>query len=144
MRIRVVSLLLCSAALGAGGCGTREPSDEEQVRTTLSALSQATEAKDYRRLCRDVLARRLLEGIQRIGLPCEVALRQGLQDVEDPRMSIGRVDITGAKATAQVRTSAKGQTPSDDVVELIKEKAGWRVSSLAGASKPPTQPRPDP
>jgi len=141
---RLVALLLCCAApaLAAAGCGTREPSDEEQVRTTLAALADATGAKDYRRLCEEVFARELLEGIEKIGLPCEPAMRQAFEDVQDPRLTVGRVSVAGQTASAEVRSSARGQEPSNDTVTLVKEEEGWRVSSLgAGDAPPPPEPR---
>ena len=140
---RLAALACCAAlALAAAGCGTREPSDEEQVRTALTALAEATAAKDYQRLCGEVFARELLEGIQQIGLPCEVAMRQAFEDVQEPRLTIGRVSVSGQTASAEVRSSARGQEPSSDTVTLVKEEEGWRVSSLGeGDAPPPPEPR---
>jgi hypothetical protein len=141
---RRLAVLLCSAVLAAAaaGCGTREPSDEEQVRGALTALADATAAKDYRRLCEEVFARELLEGIQQIGLPCEAAMRQAFEDVQEPRLTVGRVSVSGQTASAEVRSSARGQEPSSDTVTLVKEEEGWRVSSLGeGDAPPPPEPR---
>ena len=141
---RLVRLLLVALLLPAvAACGSREPSDEEQVRATLTALAEATRAKDYARLCEDVFARELLDGISRIGLPCQVALRQAYEELEDPRLAIGRVSVEAETATAEVRSSARGQRPSTDTVRLVKEDGGWRVSSLGDASaEPPRAPAP--
>lgn len=139
VRLLMLALLLPAVA----GCGSREPSDEEQVRATLTALAEATRAKDYARLCEDVFARDLLDGISRIGLPCQVALRQAYEDLEDPRLAIGRVSVGAETATAEVRSSARGQRPSTDTVKLVKEEPGWRVSSLGdGSAGPPRAPAP--
>jgi len=140
LRRRVPALLLACAALGATACGEDEPSDEVLVRRALSDLARATAAKDYQRLCDDILAPRLLEQIKSIGLPCEVALRQGLGEVRDPRLVVGRVRVNGGKATAEVRTSARDQEPSRDVVELVKQDGDWKVSSLAGTGPPSPAP----
>lgn len=136
------ALLTVLACLALAGCGTREPSDEEQIRATLSALADATRDKDYGRLCDEVFARDLLDGIARIGLPCELAMRQAYEDVEDPRLTIGEVAIDGETATAQVRSSAKGQQPSRDVVTLVEGEQGWRVSSLGEDSTVGSEPAP--
>jgi hypothetical protein len=132
--------LLVAAALGATACGEDEPSDEVLVRRALSDLARATAAKDYQRLCDDILAPRLLDQIKSIGLPCEVALRQGLGEVRDPRLVVGRVRVSGGKATAEVRTSARDQEPSRDTVELTKQNGDWKVSSLAGTGPPSPAP----
>jgi hypothetical protein len=126
-------------ALGAGlalaACGESGPSDEEQVRATVLAFGRAAAARDYRTLCDHLLATTLVERLQRIGLQCEVALEQGLGEVRDPRLAIGRVTVDGDRARAEVRSSARGEEPSRDVIGLVRasEDAPWRVTSLADA-----------
>ena len=120
--------------LALAGCGEAEPTDEEQVRTTLTAFTKATAAKDYQELCDHVLAPSLIADLKKIGLPCEIALQQGLGDVKEPRMIVGDVTVEGKKATAEVRTSAQGQAPSRDTVELERTEDGWRIASLTTPS----------
>jgi entry exclusion lipoprotein TrbK len=134
---------LATVALAA--CGSKPaPTPEEQVRATLSQLADATAKKDYKALCTRILAPDLVEQVTAIGLPCEVALRRGLEGVNQPRLRVGRVRVTKKdRASAEVSTSAAGQEPSRDVVELVKVKAGWRVSSLAGQGPPSPTPAPD-
>jgi hypothetical protein len=127
-------------AVVIGGCGEKAPTDEEQVRTTLTAFSRATAAKDYQTLCDKLLAPSLIDDLKKIGLPCEIALQQGLGDVRQPRLIVGTVTVTGKKAVAEVRTSAEGETPSKDSVELVRTDAGWRISSLATPSGPAPAP----
>lgn len=137
---RAASITFLVVALA--GCGEREPSPEEQVRATLTALADATAKKDYQRLCDDVFSKDLLDGITRIGLPCEVAMRNSLGEVKSPRLTIGRITVDGKKASAEVRSSAEGEAPSRDVVELVQTDGGWRVSSLGAAGE--TEPSPAP
>ena len=123
--------LAFALALLAAGCGGGN-SDEEQVRDTVTELARATEAKDYQALCDRILAPSLIDEVKRVGLPCEVALQQALGDVKEPRLTIGRITIDGERAKAEVRTSASGQKPSQDVVELQRVDEDWRISALAG------------
>jgi hypothetical protein len=123
-------------ALVLAGCGDSGPTDEQQVRNTLTAFSKATAAKDYQRLCDKILAPSLIADLKKIGLPCEIALQQGLGEVKQPRLIVGDVKVTGKKATAQVRTSAEGQPPSSDTIELERTDEGWRIASLASPSEP--------
>ena len=118
------------------GCGENEPTDEEQVRTTLTAFSRATAAKDYQALCDKLLAPSLISDLKKIGLPCEIALQQGLGDVRQPRLIVGQVTVKGKTAVAEVRTSAEGEAPSKDTVELERTDAGWRIASLSTPSEP--------
>jgi hypothetical protein len=127
VRRPLVALLVAGAALA--GCGGG-PTDEEQVRASVDAFSKATAAKDYSKLCRQLLAPKLVEQVRSVGLPCEVALKQGLGDVKDPRLTIGRITVNGSAATADVRTSAAGEAPSRDTLKLTKIDGRWRIASL--------------
>ena len=129
------ALAALALALVLAGCGDSGPTDEEQVRATLTDFSRATAAKDYQTLCDRILAPSLIADLKKIGLPCEIALQQGLGDVKQPRLLVGAVSVKGKTATAQVRTSAEGQAPSSDTIELEHTDQGWRISSLAKPSK---------
>jgi hypothetical protein len=117
------------AALLLAGCGGG-PSDEEKVRQTLDDFGKATQSKDYQALCDRILAPKLIDKLKQVGLPCEVALQQSLGNVEDPRIVVGKITISDHLAKAQVRTSASGQKPSQDTVELVPVDDSWRISSL--------------
>jgi hypothetical protein len=121
------SLLACALL---AGCGGSEPSPEQQVRRTLTEFGRATSAKDYQALCDRIFAPQLVEELKQVGLPCEVAMQQSLRDVRDPSITVGAVTVTDRTATAEVRSSAKGQRPSQDTVELVELDGAWRISSL--------------
>jgi hypothetical protein len=124
-------LLLVLAACALAGCGESGPTDEQQVRGALAAFERATAARDYKALCERILAPKLIETVEKIGLPCEVALKKGFEDVKDPRLSVGAIDVQEDRATAEVRSSAAGESPSQDTVELLRVGDGWRIASLA-------------
>ena len=50
--------------------------------------------------------------------------------MEDPRLTIGRIEIREDEATAEVRTSAAGEEPSQDTLELVNLDGTWKISSL--------------
>jgi predicted small lipoprotein YifL len=127
---RVRSLATAFALLALVGCGDQGPTPEEQVRSTVTEFGRATAAKDYKALCDRVLAPSLVEEVEAIGLPCEMALRRGLGDVREPRLTIGRVQVSDDRATAEVRTSASGEEPSQDTLELVNVNGAWKISSL--------------
>jgi Putative lumazine-binding len=112
------------------GCGEGGPTPEEQVRSTVTAFGRATAAKDYQTLCDRLLAPSLVEDVESIGLPCEVALRQGLGAVREPRLTIGRIEVKDDTASAEVRTAAAGEEPSKDTLELVNLDGEWKISSL--------------
>jgi hypothetical protein len=119
---------LLGLLLALSGCGGTP--DPEKVRTVVEAFGAATKAKDYQRLCDELLAPKLVEEVERVGLPCEVALRQGLGEVQSPELTIGRIEVDGDNATADVRTAAAGELPSRDKLELVRFGDGWRIASL--------------
>jgi hypothetical protein len=127
--VRRPLVALAAAALGLGGCGSG-PSDAEQVRSAVLAFGRAAAAKDYQRLCDRLLAPRLLEKVKAVGLPCEVALHKGLGDVRDPKLTIGRIAVHGDSATADIRTSARGQAPARVTLKLTKVGGSWKIASL--------------
>ena len=129
-------LLLVLAACALAGCGDDGPSDEEQIRSTLREFQRATAARDYDALCGRILAQKLIDTVEQIGLPCKDALAKGFADVKDPQLSVGEVKVDGDGATAQVRSSAAGQAPSEDTVRLVRVGDGWRIASLSGTAAP--------
>ena len=126
MRILAPALALLLVA----GCGDQGPTPEEEVRATVTSFGRATAEKDYQALCDRLLAPSLVEEVESIGLPCEVAMRRGLGDVRDPRISIGTVRVDGERASVDVRTAAAGEEPSQDTLRLLRIGDVWRISSL--------------
>ena len=127
VRPRFVAVLLVAASLSGCGAG---PSDTEQVQAAVEAFGRATAAKDYQGLCDRLLAPDLVQEVEEAGLPCEVALRQGLGDVQAPTLTIGAIKVDDDKATAEVNSAAQGQPPSRDTLQLERVGDTWRIASL--------------
>jgi hypothetical protein len=123
-------LLLVLAACLAAGCGESGPTDEERIRATLSEFQRAAAERDYAALCERVLAPELIDAVRQVGLPCELAVEKGFEDVETPRLAVGAIAVRGDRATAEVRSSAEGEDPSQDTVELVRVGESWRIASL--------------
>jgi hypothetical protein len=123
-------LATLALAVAAPGCGDGSPSDEAAVRAKVVELRDATRDKRYDRLCGRILAAELVREVRSTGLTCEAAMESALGDVRDPSLVIGAIRVADDRATAEIRTSAAGQSPSRDVVELVRTAAGWRVTSL--------------
>jgi hypothetical protein len=128
--VRRLSPGLVALALLTAGCGSTGPTDEQLVARTVGAFSRATAAKDYGSLCSRILAPSLIDKVTQIGLPCEQALKKGLGDVRDPRLTVGKITVSGDGASAEIRTSATGQAPSRDTLRLERVGGAWRISSL--------------
>jgi len=133
--VRALPALTCLVALALAGCGDKPAPKkpvppEQQVRTVIASFQSATQRKDYRRLCTQILAQELLDKIERANLACEQALKIGLQNVVNPQIALRSVEITNNRAVAQVRSSAQNQPALDGTLALIREVKGWKVASL--------------
>lgn len=120
---------------------TADDDQGPRVRSALRDYAEATRAKDYQRLCDDIFSPQLVETVRSSGLPCEVALRTGLEDVRRPTLVVRKVEVAGDKALAAVHTDAANQTPADVTIRLAREAGAWRVASLAQAQPQPPAPR---
>ena len=107
------------------------PDDNEAVADTLDHYAAATRDKDYQTICDDLYAEDLLERVRAAGLPCEVALRTGLEDRQNPRLQVLGGEVNGDQALARVRSTAVGEPTSTDVVRLVKEDGDWHIASLS-------------
>ncbi|MDX6689752.1 MAG: hypothetical protein QOG15_1209 [Solirubrobacteraceae bacterium] len=114
--------------------------DEKAARQTVERFAAASRDKDYQELCDELLSSSIVEQLRSTGLPCEVALRKGLSNVQNPTVDVQSVDIKGDTALVRTASRAAGQPPSEDTVELHKENGHWRITSLANEPKPDTVP----
>ncbi len=113
------------------GCG-KSPRDE--VAATVQRFADASAKKDYQSLCDELLAPALVQNVEQYGLPCELALKQGLGDVRDPKLTLGDITVKGDRATAQVTTQAAGQKSSTDTLDLRRVSGEWRIAALGAAA----------
>lgn len=122
--------LLGSVVLTLAGCGASQSS---LVRAKVQQFAKATATKDYRTICNQVLSPSLLAHLNSTGISCEQALAVGLGSVRKPTLNIGRVTVTGSRASVIALTGAAGQPAALSKIQLIKTRAGWRIDSLASS-----------
>jgi ketosteroid isomerase-like protein len=135
--VALACLALVPATLLAG-CGK---SDQDEVRDTLAEFEQATRDRDFKKLCDDVLAQKLVARLETIGLSCRQVLERSTANrVLQPSITVKEVKVRGDVALAQVTSTAVGEKASTDTVRLVKEHDDWRVSSLSGAQPPAPEP----
>jgi ketosteroid isomerase-like protein len=129
----VLALALAVAGCGAdeeGGGGGGVPA-EQQVRAVVARFGVATRAKDYQQICDRLLSKDLVDKIEAIGLPCESAVQRGLGGVRNPTLEINEVSISGSRALVSIHTTATGEAPSDDALQVVREDGEWKIASLA-------------
>jgi hypothetical protein len=134
MSIAVSALALAVAGCGAdeegGGGGAGVPA-EQQVREIVARFGVATRGKDYQQICDRLLSKDLVNKIEGIGLPCESAVQRGLGGVRNPTLEINEVSISGSRALVSIHTTAAGEAPSDDALQVVREDGEWKIASLA-------------
>src|ERR1700742_2175994 len=95
--------------VGLAGCGaftetttTNAPSQDTLGRAVVAKFGIATQKKDYKQICEQLLSPELVAKIEDVGLPCEGALQRGLGDVKSPTLQITDVSIDKNKALVSV------------------------------------------
>ncbi len=130
---------MLSLALAVAGCGADEEGGgggggvpaEQQVREVVARFGVATRGKDYQQICDRLLSKDLVNKIEGIGLPCESAVQRGLGGVRNPTLEINEVSISGSRALVSIHTTAAGEAPSDDALQVVREEGEWKIASLA-------------
>jgi len=127
MRLACGTVLLGSACALAG-CGV---SSRDEVQAKVEQFAHATASRDGAILCSQVLAPALVAHLAAAGLDCRQAMRIFVDSVQNPTLSIARITVRGASASAVVLAGATGQRASLESIQLIETKHGWRLDSLA-------------
>jgi hypothetical protein len=121
--------------LGLAGCslgGDDEPrpatGSTRDIAVVVQRLEAAVRRRDYAEICNDLFtaAARRRAG----GSDCRQLLRSAGEGVRNPRIVPLGIDLRGDHASVRVRTRAAGQAAVEDVLELRRERSGWRVDAL--------------
>jgi hypothetical protein len=126
MRLSVAAMA-AGAVLSLAGCAA---SDSDQISAKVQQLAHAVGRHDYSIICGQVLAPSLVAHLVSNGISCPQAMQVALQGVQEPAVSVGKIEIRGSQATAITLTVARGQQASLAAIDLVKTSQGWRISSL--------------
>jgi hypothetical protein len=144
--ISAAPIAALAVALVVAGCGADEEGGgggglpaEQQVRAVVARFGVATRAKDYQEICDNLLSDDLVNKVEAIGLPCESALQRGLSGVRNPTIAINEVSISGSRALVSIHTTATGEAPSNDALQVVRENGEWKIASLAAPNDQRTQ-----
>ncbi len=124
-------------ALGLSACGSSDsdskPSGTPQERITkvVDNLSTAGQRRDAERICKEILAKQLVEELKTAGGDCLTEMDRAIKDATDFDLKISQIKVTGNSATARVRQGDDGDTA---VFSFVKEGNTWKASALGGAS----------
>jgi hypothetical protein len=134
-------LVLVAAALAAG-CTTQSSDDDSTskfrgdqrlVANTVEDFESAASKGDQDKICRDLLAKALVQQFTQRGGTCEKAVDGALKDTDSFDLTVERVTISGEQATANVKAD-RGKNDINQALTLVKQGAGWRISAFEAAS----------
>lgn len=141
MVARAALVLILVAGLLSGCAGQRSGKDSSSeftgedrlVANTIEDLQSAASKGngDEVKICRDLLAKSLVDKIASHGQTCQAALDTALKDTDSFELQVKKDGIkrNGNTATAVV-TADRGDKDKDVEITLVKQGPAWRISDL--------------
>jgi hypothetical protein len=144
LRARLTSAAVLTAALLVAGCGaaTKDSTGDfkgeaRQVAVTIEDYQDAARKGDEEEICNDLLDAELVRAIEAQGKSgkgsCPDRLKDSLRDVDSFEITVKKVDVTGTRATATVKSEGRGKDRTDTMT-LAKggTPARWRIATIGG------------
>ena len=132
---RVALALLLTAAVA--GCGTQSQSssadkfknaDQKAVAQQIEDLESAGKRGKADDICSDILAKSLVAQLDRAGTSCGSEMKKAIDDANEFNLTVEKVTVNGATATAEVKQGDKGPT---ETMQFTKENGQWRATALS-------------
>jgi hypothetical protein len=136
--MRAVLALAAVLALSLSACGATQTNsdtefkgEQQKVAEVVDALADAGRSGDAERICKDILAKRLVEEIKTAGGDCVTEMDRAISDASDYDLQVRSVKVTGPNATAQVRQGDDGEVAT---FSFVKEGGTWKASALGSGT----------
>jgi ketosteroid isomerase-like protein len=127
---RALTALAALCLLAFSACGQ---SDEQKVDHTVREFVKATNSRDAKRFCDDLVSQQFLEQStgatgDRVKEACRQQLKSSRLKLKLDKISSTRVQ--GEKATVRAVLTVRGQT-QDQLFRLVKEDGDWKLAGGA-------------
>ena len=124
----VALLALSGCSLGADKETTPVRGAPRQVVGTVGRLEQASRSHDWRRICNRLFtpAARRRAG----GADCPRRLASYAQGLRRPRIRVLAIEVSADRASVRVRSTAAGQPPLDDKIQLRRVAGDYLIDAL--------------
>jgi hypothetical protein len=129
--IVAVALAGCAAQSSSNDSTGKFRGDQRLVANTVEDFQSAASKGDQVKICRDLLAKSLVDQYARHGGTCDKAVDGALKDTDTFGLTVESVAISGQQATARV-TADRGKKDVQRTLTLVKQGPGWRISAFAG------------
>jgi hypothetical protein len=137
--MRARALLPAGLALAAliGGCATSGSNDstadfrgeQRLVAATVEDLESAASDGDEGKICRELLARSVVDRLARHGRTCQQTVKDALKDADGSDLTVRSVQVDGPRASAAVEEE-RGDADRVSTVRLVKQGGRWRLETL--------------
>ncbi len=101
-----------------------------EVAGTIDRLEHATKGRRFAAICNQLLSDEARERAG--GGDCIRLLRSTAGDVRRPQITILSIRVEGARASVRVRSTAEGQGPVEETLQLVRVGDGYRIEALDG------------
>lgn len=127
----LVAVLL---ALGVGACGSTVSTssfkgEAHAVAQRISDLQSDVSALNEQKICEQDFSRTARARLSTLGNTCKQALKRQLGTIDAYELTVEKIAVSGATATAHVRSTWAGKL-SANKLKLVKEGGSWRVEGV--------------
>ena len=133
MRATSVAAVGCSAlalvACGSSGRKRHAQRPAQLVGDAVAALQHDLLTRNWAHICAEVFSSQAR--LQAGGDDCPDFVRRGAAGLRGERIRVRSIDVLGRKASANVVTTAEGQAPVAQTIELVFENGRFRIDALA-------------
>jgi outer membrane lipoprotein SlyB len=135
-------ILAATAALAVAGCTSTGSSNDSSgkfsgeqrlVANTIEDFESAASKGDQDKVCRDFLAKALVDQYAKRGGTCEHAVDGALKDTDSFDLTVESVSVTGQQATARVKADRGKEPDQQRTLTLVKQGTGWRISEFGSS-----------
>ena len=139
---RPFAVILVAAAALAVGCGAEAGSDvtsadfpdpdRRAVAAAVTDFSDAARQRDYEQICADYLAAPLVKKLDdaKETARCPDQLERSLRDVDETKLAVRNVRISGTNAVAVVQPTGTGDVEEQARFTLVREGPRWKLSGV--------------
>jgi hypothetical protein len=128
--------LLCVSLLAVGmtACASTTSSssfkgESHTVAQTISNLQSEATAGEAKKICMDLLSSAVTTRLSVARGGCTQAVKSQLTEVDTPELTIQSIQLRGASASAQVKSTYAGKKRVGTIL-LVKENGKWKISRL--------------
>lgn len=127
-------LIAVLLALGVGACGSTVSTsgfkgEAHAVAQRISDLQSDVSALNEQKICEQDFSRAARTRLSTGGDTCKQALKRQLGTIDAYELTVEKIAVSGATATAHVRSTWAGKLSSSGL-KLVKEGGSWRVEGV--------------